>query len=95
MTTRFPSLLTFATVKAADSYQNSIYKYLADSAIHPEEVENWRKIGSLVEALARGEDEDSTGPVLDESFVRFFVEAPLENTPRPFIRKRMQRSPQV
>jgi hypothetical protein len=93
MTTRFGSLLTFANVKAGDPYQNSIYKYLADTAIQPEQVENWRRIGSLVEALARGED--STGPGLDESFVDFFREAHFENTPKPVIRQRMQRHPPV
>jgi hypothetical protein len=95
MTTLFGSLLTFANIKAGDPYQNSIYKYMADTAIEPDEVKNWRKIGSLVDALARGEDEDSTSPVLGESFVDFFREAPFQSTPKPVIRQRMQRPPRV
>jgi hypothetical protein len=91
--TRFPGLLTFA--KTGDNYQNSIFKYLADAAFQPEEVQNWRKLGSLVETLAGSEGGDSTDPVLDESFVEFFAEMPLENTPRPFVRQKMQRTPQV
>lgn len=89
-----PALLLFADDNETDKDKNSIYKYLADAGFEPDEVKNWGRIGSLVEAINdfRNEDEkqDSTESILDQSFLDFVAKLPVGNTPRPTIRHQMQ-----
>jgi hypothetical protein len=74
---------------------DSIYKYLADTGFEPDEVKNWGRIGSLMEALSQDDSQPCNSCLLDESFVDFVAKLPPGNTPRPSIRNQLQRPPVV
>jgi hypothetical protein len=95
MSARFPALLTFAKRDPKDEHNTSIYKYLADAGFEPEDVKNWGRLGSLVDALKEVEEDTCTGPILGEQFLEFVAQLPPGNTPRPQIRHRLQRAPAV
>lgn len=92
---RGPALLAFAQKDPADDNKDTIYKYLADAGFDPDEVRNWGKIGSLVDALKEDDGQPCTGETLDASFIEFVKSLPPGNTPRPHIRHQMQRAPTI
>ena len=92
-TSNTPALLLFADNHNTDKDNDSIYKYLADAGFEPEEVKNWGRIGSLVEALKEDDQQESSGCTLDQSFIDFVAKLPPGNTPRPIIRHQMQKVP--
>lgn len=90
-----PALLLFADNHDSDKDKDSIYKYLADAGFDPDEVKNWGKIGSLVDALKEDDRQECTGCTLDQSFLDFVAKLPPGNTPKPTIRHQMQRLPPI
>lgn len=88
------ALLSFAEKEEVNEHDNTIYKYLSDAGIDYEEVSNWGKIGSLIEAI--NEDEGSNHDCrLGKEFIDFVSKLPPGNTPKPIIKHQMQRAPNV
>lgn len=85
------AFLLFADDNDAEKDKNTIYKYLADAGFEPDEVKNWGRIGSLVEALKEEDQQDSSECILDQSFLDFVAQLPPGNTPKPIIRHHVQR----
>jgi hypothetical protein len=97
MARRSPALLAFAQKDAKEEQQkDTMYRYLMDVGFEPEEVKEWGRIGSLIEALQMEQDHECEGCTLDQkAFLDFVANLPPGNTPRPAIRHRIQRSPVV
>ena len=90
-----PALLAFAQKDQNEEENNTICKYLSGTGFTLEEVKNWGKIGSLIEALNEDDDQPCNGKILGDEFIEFVSNLPPGNTPRPIIRRQMQRSPPV
>ena len=95
MSLQGPALLAFAQKEEVDGSSDTIYRYLADAGFEPDEVRNWGKIGSLIEALKMDDGEPCHGCTLDDNFIKFIESLPPGNTPRPQIRHQMQRTPTI
>jgi hypothetical protein len=92
-----PALLAFAQRNTKEEQpKDTKYRYLMDVGFEPEEVKNWGRIGSLIEALQTEQDRKCEGCTLDEkAFLDFVAGLPPGNTPRRAIRPRIHRSPVV
>lgn len=90
-----PPLINLKDSDFDEKNDNSIYKYLADVGLDPEEVKSWGKIGSLTEALKNYDESACDGCLIDDSLIEFVKNLPVGCTPRPSIRKVIQREPQI
>jgi hypothetical protein len=97
MSRRVPALLAFAQRETKeDPPKDTMYRYLMDVGFEPEEVKNWGRIGSLIEALHAEHGDECEGCTIDQTaFLGFVASLPAGNTPRPYIRHRVQRSPTI
>jgi hypothetical protein len=95
MAGRSPALLAFAQKDPKEDHRDSMYKYLVDVGLEPDEVKNWGRIGSLVEVLKADYPEPCRGCTLGQEFIDFVAKLPTGNTPRPHIRHQLQRTPPV
>jgi hypothetical protein len=86
MSPGFPGRLTFAKGDAKDEQSSSIYKYLADASFDPDDVANWGRLGSLVEALNEAEENPCIDPILGDRFLEFVAQLPPGSAQRPQIR---------
>ncbi|KAH0795600.1 hypothetical protein GPJ56_000479 [Histomonas meleagridis] len=90
-----PALLAFAQKDQNEGGNDTICKYLYGTGFTVDEVKNWGKIGSLIEALNEDDDQPCHGKILGDEFIEFVANLPPGNTPRPIIRHQMQRPPPI
>lgn len=89
------ALLSFAVDSAAGARDATIYRYLADAGLDADEVAGWGRAGSLIEAMREGDAEPCAGAALGSEFVEFVAQLPPGNTPKPVVRRQMQRAPKA
>ncbi|EAX92669.1 hypothetical protein TVAG_317270 [Trichomonas vaginalis G3] len=87
---RLPAILAFAEAGPNEAESDSIYKYLSDTDFEESEVKSWGTIGSLLEALKEAENNPEP-PKLGQEFIDFVSKLPPGTTPRPIVKKQIQR----
>jgi hypothetical protein len=77
-----------------DEQDDTIFSCIADAGFTREEVRNWGRRGSLVEALQIERNDEHEGFTLDEqALLDFVANLPTGNPERPEIRHEIQNSP--
>ena len=88
------TLTSFADPKKSNQ-NNFLLSCLSDIGCDPEEMKSWGKIGSLTEAIQSYNEEQCEGCSLDDTFLQYVRDLPVGSTPRPEIRRAIQKEPHL